>query len=74
MPSDPDLISVYLRSMSQNDAKKVAKLHEEQHGVAGMTDVFHVGMVLLRGKGKLLEKKKPTIILQAFTDFHSNMH
>ena len=45
LSSHPDIISVYLREMSQSDARKVVQLHEEQHGVSGMLgclDCMHV--------------------------------
>ena len=36
LSSHHDLFSVYLRAMNQNNDKKLVKLHEEQHSVAGM--------------------------------------
>ena len=76
LSSHPDFTSIYLRTMSRSDAKKVSQLHKEQHGVSGMIgclDCMHVSWkncpVAWQGQttGK---EKKPTIVLEAFTDYN----
>ena len=49
LSSHPDFISIYLRTISRTNAKKVSQLHEEQHGVSGMIgclDCMHVSLKL----------------------------
>ena len=74
LSSHPDLTSVYLRAMSRNDARNISRLHEEQHGVSGMIGCLDCMHVLWKNcpvawQGQTTGKeKKPTIVLEAFTD------
>ena len=71
-----ELRAVFLRSYSRDDARRVTKMHHEQHGAPGLLgslDCMHVGWRLcpFAWQGAYSGAKgKPTIILEAVIDYN----
>ena len=76
LASSDELTSVFLRSMSRADAKRITQLHLEKHGVDGMIgslDCMHIGWknCPVAWQGQFSGAKgKPTIVLEAFADYN----
>ena len=72
--SSDELRSVFLRSMTRVDARRVTELHREKHGIDGMIgsiDCMHVGWknCPVAWQGQFSGAKgKPTLVLEAFAD------
>ena len=72
--TDPSLRSVFARAMTRSDARRVAAIHREIHGIAGMVgslDCMHVFWknCPVAWQGSQTGKAgKPTIVLEAFAD------
>jgi hypothetical protein len=74
--SSEELRSIFLRSMTRADARRVSALHEEKHRVQGMLgslDCMHAGWknCPIAWQGAFQGKEgHPTIVLEAFCDYN----
>jgi hypothetical protein len=73
---DNELASVFLRSMTRADARRISSMHELLHGVPGMLgslDCMHIYWkncpVAWQGS-QTGKSKKPSIVLEAFADYN----
>ena len=71
---DEELRSIFARPMTRADARRVAAIHEERHGIAGMIgslDCMHVvwkNCPVAWQSSQQGKSKKATIVLEAFAD------